>query len=143
MCLETQNCFSKKNVDARRRVSLSTPVITSISIDYNLTVEQTSDIIDLCQFQETGSWLKKRRNALIHIGSHMDTQDVLVKYLNVQRNAERYQRCLFSGQMSLDSRTNMGRGVTEEDVTVTVKPKQQAMEIVRWKIMKATICISL
>ena len=34
MCLETRNCISKKNVDARLWVSLSNPVITSISINF-------------------------------------------------------------------------------------------------------------
>ena len=68
---------------------------------------------------------------------------MLEKYLNVQKIAERYHQCFLSAQMSLDTATSLGRDVTKEDVTVTVKLKQQAMVIVRLEIMKVTIYTSL
>ena len=68
---------------------------------------------------------------------------MLVKYLNVQKIADQYHQCFLSGQMSLDTRTSGGRGVTKKDVTVTVKLKQQAMVIVRREIIKVTIYTSL
>ena len=68
---------------------------------------------------------------------------MLEKYLNVQKIAERYHQCFLLAQMSLDTATSLGRDVTKEDVTVTVKLKQQAMVIVLREIMKVTICTSL
>ena len=68
---------------------------------------------------------------------------MLVKYLNVQKIAERYHQCFLSAQMSLDTATSLGRDVTKEDVTVTAKLKQQAMVIVRREIIKVTIYTSL
>ena len=68
---------------------------------------------------------------------------MLEKYLNAQKIAERYHQCFLSAQMSLDTATGLGRDVTKEDVTVTVKLKQQAMVIVRLEIMKVTIYTSL